>query len=81
MTCTTTKQRHSRIPERQQLTRLQAYIVASSLWPWLGRPLLRRRYPSLPASNDQDSMAPTTALPNNKIELGEGEYPQAADIP
>lgn len=25
---------HSRIPEHRQLTRLQAYIVVSALWPW-----------------------------------------------
>jgi hypothetical protein len=39
--------------ERRQLTRLQAYIVASAFWPRFSHPLLRRQRARPPVSTDQ----------------------------
>lgn len=50
MTCATMKQTHRPISERQQLTRLQAFIVASSLGPRIGRSFSMQRRPTLPTS-------------------------------
>lgn len=33
------RSKHPRIPEHKQLTRLQLYIIASAMWPWLSHPL------------------------------------------
>jgi hypothetical protein len=48
MICATTKQTNGPIPERQQLTRLQAFIAASSLGAWIGHSFGMRRRPGLP---------------------------------
>jgi hypothetical protein len=45
MICATTKQTNGPIPERQQLTRLQAFIAASLLGAWIGHSFDRRRRP------------------------------------
>jgi hypothetical protein len=45
MICATTKQTNGPIPERQQLTRLQAFIAASLLGAWIGHSCERRRHP------------------------------------
>jgi hypothetical protein len=53
MICATTKQTNGPFTERQQLTRVQAFIAASLLRAWIGHSFDRRRRPGPPGSAAQ----------------------------
>ena len=62
--------KHPRIPEHRQLTRLQVYVVASSIWPSLRHALLNRRHPASPGLMAQKPQSTGNGLPDKKIESG-----------